>query len=85
MSAANLRLHCTACGERFPEGMVMEAVQIHFQVEHETDEVSLALKAVCGCGATMDFSHVQHRAGGERDHFTCPACRRSAHVDRAAS
>ena len=32
---------------------IMEAVQLHFQVEHDTDQVTLGLAVICACGAAM--------------------------------
>lgn len=70
-----LQLQCQHCGWRPPEDAVMEAVQLHCQVEHDTDKVVLDLVPVCTCGATMEFLHSRPNGpGSTKDYFSCPAC-----------
>lgn len=71
--ARSLTLQCKDCGWRPPEDATMEAVQLHFQVEHDTDKVTLDLVAVCACGATMGHAASRPTGGGFKDYFRCPA------------
>jgi DNA-directed RNA polymerase subunit RPC12/RpoP len=79
-----LRLHCKDCGWRPPEDAVMEAVQLHFQVEHDTDQVTLDLLAVCACGAAMGHTVTKPTGGGFKDYVLCPACGSAGFVKRDA-
>lgn len=72
--ASRMRLECKPCGERFPDDTRMEAVQLHCQVEHDTDEVILNLVATCSCAAAMELVNSRPTGGGMKDYFRCPAC-----------
>lgn len=78
-SFVRMALQCPLCGHRPPLDSVIEAFQLHCQVEHDTDDVKLDLRAVCECGAAMDYTHTEregpHR---ERDHFRCVCGKRGA-------
>lgn len=75
-------LECEHCRERFPPDMVMEAVKIHFEVEHDTDDLKLVLVPVCQCGTAFALTRSEWRPGGEREFYDCPSCHRNGFVDR---
>lgn len=78
----SLRLQCKPCGLPFGDGMVMEAVQLHFQVEHDTDEVKLDLVPVCTCGEAMTHTQSRPSGGRTKDYFACGVCGNTGHVYR---
>ena len=81
----SLRLACKQpCGWRPPEGMTMRDAQLHFQVEHDTDEVTFDLVTVCSCGAAMDHTESKPTGGGFKDYVKCPACGNTGHLKRDA-
>lgn len=80
----SLRLQCKQCDYRPPEDMTVEAVQLHFQVEHDTDEVTLDLVPVCACGASMTHVRSAPTGGGIKDHVKCGACGSTGFVRRDA-
>lgn len=85
MSQPAFKLACQACGERWPDDTEMEAVQLHMQVEHDTDKVELDLIAVCRCNAAMALTRSRALASGRvQDYFDCPACKRSSSAVRSA-
>lgn len=72
-------LLCSICRYRPPEGITVAVLAAHFEVEHDTDAVTLELVALCPrCDRPMrhDYSH------GNLDHFECDACKRSRIVRR---
>lgn len=69
-----LAFQCKHCPWRPPQDMTMEGAQLHFQVEHDTDEVTFDLVAVCSCGATMAHTVSRPTGGGFKDHVECKAC-----------
>lgn len=69
-----LALQCKPCGWRPPQDAVTEAVQLHFQVEHDTDEVTLDLVPVCTCGTAMTSARSAPAGGGFKDYMECKAC-----------
>lgn len=77
---SSLRLQCKPCGWRPPDDAAMEAVQLHFQVEHDTDAVTLDLLPVCTCGAAMEHTGTSHF----KDYFRCGACGNTGFVKRDA-
>lgn len=79
----HMDLQCKHCDCRWPPDAVVEAMLLHFQVEHDTDAVTLDLRAVCQCGAAMDLSHtVSLGIYTLRDHFVCSACGRRGTLKR---
>jgi hypothetical protein len=80
----SMRLQCKTCGWRPPEDAIMEAVQLHFQVEHDTDAVTLDLVPVCSCGSAMTHVRTAPTGGGFKDHMTCDACGSTGFVKRDA-
>lgn len=80
----SLRLHCKECGYRPPEDATMEAVQLHFQVDHDTDQVALDLLAVCPCGAAMEHTRTAPTGGGLKDYVKCGASGNTGFVKRGA-
>lgn len=81
---SSMRLQCKICNWRPPDDAIMEAVQLHFQVEHDTDAVTLDLVAVCSCGAAMTFVRTAPTGGGFKDHMECGACGNKGFVKRDA-
>jgi hypothetical protein len=76
----SLRLKCKRCEYLPPDSAKMEAVQLHCQVEHDTDKVELDLVPVCSCGTAME-----HTGSGQfKDYFKCAACGNTGHVKRDA-
>ena len=71
---ASLRLQCKPCGWVPPEGMAMEGVQLHFQVDHDTDAVTLDLVPVCTCGEAMTVTESRPTGGGTKDYVACGVC-----------
>lgn len=69
-----MALACHECGHRPDPESVMESFQLHYQVEHDSDELHMDLIAVCDCGATM--RHVENRptGGGWWVYYHCEAC-----------
>lgn len=63
-------LECKTCSHRWPGDAVVEAIRLHFNVEHDSDSIELELRAVCRCGAAMTFDGSE----GTLDRYTCPAC-----------
>lgn len=81
-----MRLQCQPCGWRPPEDATMEAVQLHFQVEHDTDKVTLDLVALCSCGAAMTVTNTRPAGPGQvKDYLSCAACGNTGHLTRGAS
>lgn len=76
-------LECEHCRHRWPHDAVVEAMLLHFQVEHDTDEVRLELTVVCTCRAAMALSSTSELGGGAvAEWYTCPACGNTARVRR---
>ena len=78
----SLSLHCKECGQRWADGTTMEAVQLHCQVEHDTDKVALDLLPVCSCGAAMEHSESKPGGGHFKDYFKCAACGNTGFIRR---
>ena len=64
----SMRLQCKPCGWRPPEDVTVEAVELHFQVEHDTDQVALDLAVICVCGAAMAHVRSAPTGGGFKDY-----------------
>jgi len=79
---SSMRLQCKPCGWVPPAGMQMEGVLLHFQVEHDTDEVTLDLVAACACGEAMTFTQSRPTGGGTKDYFECGVCGSTGWVRR---
>jgi hypothetical protein len=80
----SMRLQCQPCGWRLPEDMVMEGALLHFQIEHDTDEVRLDLVAVCTCGEAMTLVRSAPTGGGFKDHMVCGVCGNTGFIKRDA-
>lgn len=78
----SLRLKCKHCEYLPPDAAKMEAVQLHCQVEHDTDKVELDLLPLCTCGAAMEHTFSKPMRGGTWDHFRCAACGNTGHCSR---
>jgi hypothetical protein len=66
-----LVLECATCHHRPAPDSVLEALSLHFLVEHDTEDVNLNLIAVCTCGAAMDFIEAKPTGGGFFDWYRC--------------
>jgi hypothetical protein len=85
IGSESLRFQCKPpCRWRPPDDMIMEAAQLHFQVEHDTDKVTFDLVPVCPCGATMELTRTAPTGGGFKDHFECKACGNTGFIKRDA-
>jgi hypothetical protein len=80
---SSMRLQCKPCGWVPPEGMTMEHAQLHFQVEHDTDEVTFDLVAVCSCGEAMTVTDSSPTGGGVKDYLECGVCGNTGHLRRS--
>lgn len=79
-------LACRHCSCRWPHDAVIEAMQLHFNVEHDTNEIHLDLIAVCRCGATMRHTGSGQLGGGRtRERYHCDACGGDGSIDRNPS
>jgi hypothetical protein len=81
----SMRLQCQPCGWRPPEDMKVEAVLLHMQVEHDTDEIRLDLVAVCSCGEAMTITESRPTGGGFKDYAVCGVCGNTGYVRRDAT
>jgi hypothetical protein len=77
-----LRLQCKPCGWVPPEGMPMEGVQLHFQVDHDTSGVTLDLVPACRCGEAMTCTETAAARGEVTDFFRCGVCGSTGYVNR---
>lgn len=77
-----LRLQCATCGWVPPEDMEIQHAQLHFQVEHDTDNVKFALVPVCACGEAMTVTESRPYPGGIKDYLGCGACGNKGHLRR---
>ena len=78
---ASMRLQCQPCGWVPPAAMKLEAALLHFQVEHDTDQVTFDLVAVCTCGAAMTVTESRPTGGGTKDYLAC-VCGNTGHLRR---
>jgi hypothetical protein len=81
---ASMRLQCKHCGWVPPEGMTIGDAQLHFQVDHDTDEVKFDLVAVCTCGEAMTHTTSKPTGGGFKDYLVCGVCGNTGFVKRDA-
>jgi hypothetical protein len=80
---ASMRLECGLCEWIPPADMKMEGVQLHFQVDHDTDEVQLNLRPVCTCGADMALTESRSPGPGVvKDYLACRACGNTGYIRR---
>lgn len=82
---ASMRLQCSLCGWVPPAAMQMEGVQLHFQVDHDMDEVKFNLVAVCTCGEAMTHTHSRPTGGGIKDYMSCGVCGNTGFIRREES
>ena len=82
--AASMRLQCRHCGWIPPESMTVQDARLHFQVDHDTDQVTFDLVPVCTCGAAMTHVRSAPTGGGIKDHVRCGACGNTGFVKRDA-
>jgi hypothetical protein len=81
--ASSLRLQCKACGWPPPADMTVRDAQLHFQVEHDTDQVTMDLVPVCSCGAVMDITRTERTAWNQvRDMLKCAPCGNTGYLLR---
>lgn len=79
-----LRLQCSACEWVPTKDMRVDHARLHFQVEHDTDQVTLEMVPVCTCGAVMEHTESRPTGGGFKDYVKCPACGNTGFVKRDA-
>lgn len=77
-----LKLKCKLCPWIPPEDSKLEASQLHFQVEHDQDEVQYALVAFCTCGTSMTHTETRPTGGGFKDYLRCDACGNTGFIKR---
>ena len=70
----SLRLQCRHCGWRLDNDVQMEAVKLHFEVEHESNDVQRDLVSVCTCLAKMDGNGIESHRTYQVHLFVCPSC-----------
>lgn len=78
-----LVLICKICRWRPPGDLVMELVRAHFDIEPDHDPLDLQLEMVAWCDRReLEMAHNRSEtiAGGQRHHYDCPRCHRSAAV-----
>jgi hypothetical protein len=81
-----LRLQCKHCGWVPPEDMTMGHAQLHFQVDHDTDEVKFDLVPVCACGEAMEVAESRPwPTGGVKDYLKCGVCGNTGYLRRDAA
>lgn len=72
---ARMRLACMHCRVTWPDDAVLEAIQLHFQVDHDTDKIELALVSICNqCLGEMKYYRVEPTGGGWWMYHRCEAC-----------
>jgi hypothetical protein len=78
-----LRLQCKYCNTLLEDAAVLESYQLHFQVEHDQDEVELNLVALCECGLVMEYTKTNQigNTGAVADQYHC-ACGEQGWVKR---
>ena len=79
---ASMRLQCKPCGWVPPADMTMQDARLHFQVDHDTDKVTLDLVAVCSCGEAMTHTESRPTGGGMKDYLVCGVCGNTGYVRR---
>ena len=79
-----LRLQCHTCGWVPPEDTTMEAVQLHFQVDHDSSDVKLDLVPACRCGEAMTPTQSHTVRGQTTDFYRCGVCSNTGYVTRKA-
>jgi len=82
---ASMRLQCQSCGWPPPDDMTLQHAQLHFQVEHDTDEVKFDLVAMCTCGEPMHVTSSAPTGGGIKDYLLCGTCGNTGHLRRDPS
>jgi len=81
----DLVLVCRPCRWRPPADTVMEAVKLHFEVEHDTAEVAMEMVAWCDrCDCEMPLEMTGTTRSGTTVHLhRCPHCHRRYEVRQA--
>jgi hypothetical protein len=83
-----MSLDCKACTNtrtNWPDDTPMEAVALHFNVEHDTDKIEINLVAVCTCGEAMKFVSSAHWRNDITDFFSCSVCGNTGYTERKAT
>lgn len=81
----HMRLQCHRCGWVPPGDMQMEGVLLHFQVDHDTDDVKLELVPACTCGEAMTITDTRPAgAGAVKDYLVCGVCGNTGNIRRDA-
>jgi len=81
----DLVLLCKQCRWRPPTDTVMEAVALHMEVEHDTDDISMEMVAWCErCDLEMPLEEkIPHRSGSVVCVHRCTRCKRRYDVRQA--
>ncbi|HEV2451643.1 MAG TPA: hypothetical protein VGS62_06935 [Streptosporangiaceae bacterium] len=77
-----LRLQCHVCGWVPPEDAAVGAVQLHFQVDHDTSDCKLDLVPACRCGEAMTHTGSSAHGKDVTDYFKCGVCGNTGYVTR---
>lgn len=80
----SMRLQCQTCGWPPPEDAKMEAVQLHFQVDHDTNDVKLDLVAACKCGEAMTLVQSHTHKGITTNFYCCGVDGNTGYTTRKA-
>ena len=78
-----LVLVCKICRWRPPGDLDLDLVRAHFDLEPDHDPTDLQLEMVAWChrcDAEMAFTRSEPVEGGQRHHYDCHRCPRSASV-----
>lgn len=77
---ASLRFACKTCGWLPPDDMKMEGALLHFQVDHDTDDVKFDLVPICTCGEAMTITNSRPTGGGTKHYVSCGVCGNTGHL-----
>jgi hypothetical protein len=80
--ARRMRLQCHPCGWVPPDATVMQAVQLHFQVDHDTSDIRLDLVPACRCGEAMTHTGSAAHGGEATDFFRCGVDGNTGYITR---
>lgn len=76
----SLRFQCQRCGWVPPEDMKMQDARLHFQVDHDTDDVKFDLVPACTCGEAMTITDSRPTGGGVKQYLLCGVCGNTGHL-----
>ena len=82
---ASLRFACKTCGWLPSDDMQMEGALLHFQVNHDTDDVQFKLVPTCTCGEAMTITNSRPTGGGTKHYVSCGVCGNTGHLVQDAA